>query len=79
MLPLGAVTVRTIRSFNLFNFSKLEVGVIRKDGDTDVFPTAPSVTEPLDILARKDEVRFVIIDVAVTGVGLLLLCPSSAD
>jgi hypothetical protein len=68
-----------IRSFNLFSFSRLEAGVIRKAGDTVVFPIAPSVSDPLDILARKDEVRLVIMDVDATDAGLLLLRPSSAD
>jgi hypothetical protein len=72
MFPLGAVTVRIIRSFNLFNFSTLDVGVTTKDGDTDVFPTASSVNELLDILVRKEEARFVMIDVDPAGADLLL-------
>jgi hypothetical protein len=68
-----------IRSFNLFNFSKLEAGLTRKDGDPDAFPSVPSTSEPLDILARKDDVRFVMIDVDPADRGLMLLGPSSAD
>jgi hypothetical protein len=51
----------------------LDVGVIRKDGDTDVFPAASSANEPLDILVRKEEARFVMIDVDPAGADLLLL------
>jgi hypothetical protein len=72
IFPPGAVTVRMIRSFSLFNFSKLEAGVTRNDGDPDVFPTVPSASEPLDILARNDDVRFVMMDVDPADGGLML-------
>jgi len=67
------------RSFSLFNFSKLEAGVSRNDGDPDALPVVPSASEPLDILARKDDVRFVMMDVDPADGGLMLLCPSSAE
>jgi hypothetical protein len=64
-----------IRSFSLFNFSRLEFGVTRIDGETDGFFSPRDV---LDFLTCNDDVRLVMSDVEPEG-GFVVLGPSSAE